>query len=136
MHRLPTAVHFALQTYNHYYLQKGTMSHMKRWKRPLQYTLLYLSLPLFIILTNPRELPLLMLWVPFLLLFAILFVTTRKLMSRRLAGKKLITVSVTVAIIPVLLVILASIGQLTARDILISFALVLGTIWYLNRLDV
>lgn len=111
-------------------------SYIMKWRRPLLLTALYVALPVFLLTTDPRDLPLPLLWVPFVLLFAVLFVSTRLVMRRRSGGPRSLSVAIIAATLPVLLLILASIDQLTIRDSLISAGLVIGGIWYLNRLDV
>jgi hypothetical protein len=108
----------------------------KRLRHMLPFLALYASLPLFIISSNPRRLPLPLLWVPFLLLFAILFTTSRHLLGRKMQGKRLLSLVLMLSLMPVLLLVLASINQLDLRDIIITAGLVVGITWYLNRLDI
>lgn len=109
---------------------------MNQWAKRAALVGLYFSLPLFILLTNPEHLPLPLLWVPFLLLLAILFISGRQVLGRKMQGKRLMLVVLVISVMPVLLLVLASIDQLDARDIIITTALVGGVAWYLNRLDI
>ena len=99
--------------------------------------ILYLAGPLFIVLTNPQNLPLPLLVLPFLWLFTVLFVTTSILVRRRKTVTKrqaVITAGI-VASIPVLLAIFQSIHQLSIKDVLLSTGLVLLAAWYVLRAD-
>lgn len=100
--------------------------------------LLWVSLPTFLLLTNPEELPLLLLLVPFALLLTVLFVTARvgfSVLFTNLSPKRLRLLSVLSAVFPTLLLVLASINQLTIRDTAIIMGLLLALIFYLQRID-
>lgn len=103
--------------------------------------LLYLSLPLVIFLTNPNKLPLPLLILPVLLLFFIIYTTiyiilTKRFNKSRLISKtRMIVISGIAAIMPVLLLVLASIRQFTFRDIVLALALVICVSWYLLKVD-
>lgn len=108
------------------------------YKRPLYTVLLFVSLPVFMLITNPESLPLPLLVIPFLLLFAALYLTVKLLLDRyfsNLYGRPLKGVAFTLAGLPVLLIILQSIGQLSIRDLLITLGLVLGLIFYFRKTD-
>jgi hypothetical membrane protein len=111
---------------------------MNKIQRYVLFVLLYAGLPLFLLSTNPEHLPLLLLWIPFLLLFAILYISARTLAARnnRMKGRRLMSVSIIAAALPVLLLVLSSINQLTLRDTIISITLMLAGIFYLQRLDI
>jgi hypothetical protein len=99
--------------------------------------ILYVVGPLFIVLTNPQNLPLPLLVLPFLWLFTVLFITTSILVRRRKSVTKrqaVITAGI-VASIPVLLAIFQSIHQLSIKDVLLSTGLVLLAAWYVLRAD-
>lgn len=100
-------------------------------------TLLYIAGPLFIVLTNPRNLPLPLLVLPFLWLFTALFVTTSMLVKRRkdISKRQVVIIAGVVASIPVLLAIFQSIHQLSVKDVLLSSGLVLLAAWYVLRAD-
>lgn len=108
--------------------------------RIIKYTLitaLYLSGPLLILTTNPGKLPLPLLVLPFMWLFACLFVTSWFLLSRKrgVSKKQAAMVSGVVASIPVLLAIFQSIHQLSIRDVFLSVGLVVLTAIYMLRAD-
>ena len=102
---------------------------------------LYLSLPLFLFFTNPQKLPLPLVLLPIFLLFLIFYTTiyvlisTRFKNSRGISRTRLILISAIVAIVPVLLIVLASIQQFTLRDIILSTFIVICISWYLLKVD-
>lgn len=93
----------------------------------------YVSGILFFATTNPNELPLIMLVVPFLYLFAVFYMTIL-LFCRLLAIKSAVLISVVISIFAVLLLVLGSLHQLTIRDMVISLALTVLLSWYVMRL--
>lgn len=101
----------------------------------------YLSLPLFILFTNPQNLALPLLVLPVLLLFLIIYVTVYLLFfkklkrSKRLSKTRIYIISGIVALVPVLLIVLASIGQFTIRDIILATVIVVCISWYLLKVD-
>jgi 4-amino-4-deoxy-L-arabinose transferase-like glycosyltransferase len=103
--------------------------------------LLYLSLPLFIFFTNPQNLPIPLLIMPVALLFAIIFVTVHLIITRKIkrsqvmSRTRLLIISGVIAIVPVILIVLASIGQFTLRDIILASVIVIIIAWYLLKVD-
>jgi len=100
----------------------------------------YLALPLFIMNTNPEQLPLPLLLVPFLLFFIVLFVSiyligSRMRLLKGLERRRQFAVSALLASIPWLLLVFQSLQQLTIRDVLISLSLVVATAFYISRAD-
>ena len=107
-------------------------------KRILVLGALYLGVAGFLVLTNPASLPLPMLVVPFLLLFAALYFTVELLLSRylpNLGSRAQHALSLSLTSLPILLLILQSIGQLSARDLLITAGLVGGLVFYFRKTD-
>lgn len=98
---------------------------------------LYVSGPLFFALTNPENLPLPLLVLPFMWLFAVLFLSSWFILSRRkfIRKKQVVLVSGVVACIPVLLAVFQSIHQLSIRDVLLSVGLVVLAALYMLRAD-
>lgn len=96
--------------------------------------------PLFLLTTNPDQLALPLLLVPFLLVFLTLYVLVRVIF--RVAGfydslsiyKRRILLGMA-ATLPVLLLLLQSLHQLTTRDIALVVALGIGLTFYLLRAD-
>jgi len=86
------------------------------------------------LLSDPHRLPSIVLIVPFALLFVILFLATRLLLTRfGVAGQKQLRLSLLASVIPVLLLCLQSLGQLTTRDVLVIAALFCIVYFYLAR---
>jgi len=106
-------------------------------RRYASLTLLYLFGPVFLVTTDPSRLPLVLLVVPFLWLFAVLSVTTWLILKNRpsVTRKQAVLVSGVMATIPVLLAIFQSIHQLSLRDVLLSTGLVLLAAVYMLRAD-
>jgi hypothetical protein len=89
---------------------------------------------LFLLLTNPDTLPLPLLIVPFIYAFITLFLTIRLLVTYFSRSQALGTsVGITITIFIVLCLVLASIRQLSARDLLISLAITIILSWYLTK---
>lgn len=109
----------------------------KKLKQFLGYSALYLSGPLFIALTNPDNLPLPLLVLPFLWLFVALFVAIRQVLGRfkDIRTRQATLVAGFGATLPVLLIIFQSIHQLSIRDILLSIGLVGVAALYMLRAD-
>lgn len=98
---------------------------------------LYIAGPLFILLTNPHNLPLPLIILPFLWLFTVLFVTSSLILKSRkgITKRKIVIVAGVIASLPVLLAIFQSIHQLSIKDVLLSLGLVLLAAWYVLRAD-
>ncbi len=98
--------------------------------------ILYLSGPVFLLLTNPHNLPLPILILPFLWLFCVLFISTTLLLKARGVGqRKRAIVAGVIATIPVLLAIFQSIHQLSIKDVLLSLSVVVLAAWYVMKAD-
>ncbi len=96
---------------------------------------LYIIGAVFLVLTNPQKLPLPLLILPFLYAFIVLFLTIRTGINFFSGNKNLGTsVSLVITIFIVVSLILASIRQLSARDLLISFAITVLLGWYLVKI--
>ena len=98
---------------------------------------LYAAGPIFFMSTNPESLPLPLLVLPFIWLFAVLFTATWLLLSasESIQRKKAVMIAGCVASIPVLLAVFQSIHQLSVRDVLLSVGLVLLAAVYMLRAD-
>jgi len=100
--------------------------------------ILYLSGPLFLIVTNPQNLPIPFLMLPFLWLFLVLFITIlfiERLILPTLSSRKKFIIAGIFSLVPMLLMVLQSIHQLTLKDILLVIGFVIISIFYLSRLD-
>ncbi|MBA3758581.1 hypothetical protein H0X10_03050 [Candidatus Saccharibacteria bacterium] len=100
--------------------------------------LLWISLPVFLLVTNPETLPLPLLIIPFVLLLLILYKTAEAVLGitlNRRSSKRVKIMAGVVAFLPTLLLILASIRQLTVRDSAIVIGLLVMFIFYMRRID-
>lgn len=102
--------------------------------------ILYFSLPVFIVSTNPNQLPLPLLLMPFGLIFSILFVTiylvgSRTRLLRGLEQRRQYGVVGLLSGIPILLLVFQSLHQLTIRDVIIAISMVFATAFYISRAD-
>lgn len=109
----------------------------KTVKRYLSVGALFIAGPLFFMTTNPESLPLPLLVLPFIWLFAILFTSAWLLLSTKesIQRKKAVMIAGSVATIPVLLAVFQSLHQLSVRDVLLSVGLVLLAAVYMWRAD-
>jgi hypothetical protein len=112
----------------------------KKTRTLILLAILYLSLPVFTVSTNPNQLPLPLLLVPFGLTFSILFVTiyivgSRTRLLRGLEKRKQYGVVGLLSGIPILLLVFQSLHQLTIRDIIIAISMVFATAFYISRAD-
>ena len=107
-------------------------------KHRFLYVMVFLSLPLFIFLTDPNNLPLPLLVVPFLLLFVCLFIVIKfsllKLGVIR-TNRKASIVSGVVASLPVLLLTFQTVHQLSVIDVLVSVCLVTLATIYITKTE-
>jgi len=105
-----------------------------KWKQIVGLVALYAVGVLFLILTNPGKLPILFLLFPFVYFFGLLYLTARLIMGVRYQGMANRVIVVLVAAVPVLLLTLASIHQLTIKDVLLCIIIVGILAWYLIKI--
>lgn len=97
---------------------------------------IYLALFLWLALTDPRDLPIILLIVPFVLLFAALFMTVNLIVRRffpRVSQAKRRLMAACVAGLPTFLLILSSVNQLTWRDVALVAFLSIFLLFYASR---
>lgn len=117
------------------------INHFKRFRNIILLVALYLSLPAVLIFTNPQNMPLPLLILPIILLFLIIYFSVYAYLikkvkrAKEISKTRLVVISGVAALMPVLLIVLASIRQFTFRDILLSVALVVCVSWYLLKVD-
>jgi hypothetical protein len=109
-------------------------------KLGLGIALLYAALPLFILNTNPAQLPLPLLLIPFLLLFAslftaLLFIGKKTRLLRGIDHRKQYAIAGLLTALPLSLFVFQSLHQLTIRDVIIAISLVFATGFYISRAD-
>lgn len=98
---------------------------------------LYIFGPLLFMLTDPNSLPLPLLILPFIWLFAVLYVSVHLLLKLKTGATKKqsqITAALCASLI-VLLAVFQSIHQLSVRDVAISVAIIGIAALYLLRAD-
>jgi len=84
--------------------------------------------------TDPNRIPSFMLVLPFLLLFICLLVAATLLLEKwGLGRRKSLQIAALCSSIPLLLIVLQSIGQLTVRDVLVLSVLFAVSYFYLSR---
>lgn len=111
---------------------------MKQVQKLIVLLVAWISLPIFLLTTNPDTLPLPFLVAPFVLLFISLYVTGKLFMSvffRDIDVARQKLMAIIFSILPTLLLLLASIKQLTIRDTAIIIGLLILLMFYLRRLD-
>ena len=103
-------------------------------------TLLYGGLTVFLINTNPTDLSISWLILPFIWLYVAIFFTVRLLIkqfARQTSGqapKRQFNISAVAAAIPTLMLLLNSINQLTLKDVMLILALGSGGLFYATKL--
>lgn len=109
---------------------------MKKYKKQLiTIAGLYIIGVLFLVFTNPQNLPLPLLILPFVYAFVTLFLSIRLIVQVFTDSKSLgNSVGMTITIFVILTLVLASIRQLSARDLLISLAITVLLSWYLVKI--
>lgn len=94
----------------------------------------------FLFTTNPQELPLVLLLVPFLLLllsiFSAAYFSFALLSFKSLARRRRLVLSFCLALLPTALLLLQSINQLTARDSLLFSVFIFILVLYVARVNV
>lgn len=114
--------------------------------KPVRLAGLYVLTALFLMLTNPSQLPSVFLIVPFAAIFACLYLTIMAVVhffrseeDETVAGLKVRRPRLLAAVIagfPVLLLILQSIVQLTIWDVIITLVIFLLVYMYVSRSNV
>lgn len=99
---------------------------------------LYLSGPLFLMLTDPTKLPLPLLVLPFMWLFAALFTSSLWILRQRfgrLPRRRAVISAGIISTLPVMLLVFQSIHQLSIKDVLLTIGFILVASFYLQRAD-
>ena len=111
---------------------------LKQVQKLIILLLIWVSLPIFLLSTNPERLNLIFLIVPYILLFVTLFSIAHMLLrifAKEISKVKRRTMSAIFGFLPTLLLLLSSIGQLTVRDTALVLGLLTVVLLYLKRLD-
>jgi hypothetical protein len=102
--------------------------------------ILFAALVLFLV-TNPQSVPSYLLIVPFILLYILFLDIFNTLLMRNIrslnskSNRKRLYLAGTIAALPVILLALQSIGQLTARDAITLVVLIFVLGFYVNRVS-
>lgn len=98
----------------------------------------YLILIVILLTTNPDNMPLPVITIPFIVIFLCLFLTAdliARYIFSNLKPKSRTKISMVLAVFPVLLIILQSINQLTVKDLIITVGLFLLLVFYFKKVD-
>ncbi len=103
--------------------------------------LFILGLMLFT-LTNPQSAPAVILVVPFILLYVLFLYTFNVILKRNIKSlstrenrRKRVSIAAIIAALPVMLLALQSIGQLTTRDVITIVILITVLGFYITRIS-
>ncbi len=108
-----------------------------RFRRLALVVSLYTALVAWLLLTDPRDMSIIFLIVPFVLLFAALWLSADLFIKRffpRLKASRKLAITVCVSVVPVFLLVLNSVDQLTWRDVGLVVCLVAFLIFYSGRI--
>jgi hypothetical protein len=104
----------------------------------LSYSLILLPIITLLVLlftTDPQSTPSFVLIIPFVLIFtSLLFISFGTLRRRGMNKRSSWGVAAFIALLPTLLLVFQSLGQLTSRDIITIFAFFALTYFYLMRI--
>jgi phosphoglycerol transferase MdoB-like AlkP superfamily enzyme len=101
-------------------------------------TILCVSGLVFFTLTNPARLPLVLLVLPFMWLFTVIFWSVWLLLGLSTVlspTRRRVLIAGATAMLPSLLLVFQSIHQLTARDVLLTVAFIGLAVFYVSRAD-
>ncbi len=92
----------------------------------------YIAAAVFFVSVNPEKLSLIFILLPFLIIFGLIYATLNIVLDTffdiSIYQKRI--VSLVLSIMPVLLLVIQSITQLTIRDVVLCLAITLIVIWY------
>jgi len=111
---------------------------LKYFVRVVLILALYISGPLFLLTTNPKNLALPLLIVPYIWLYATIVCSlglVHRLMFRRPLSQRTQLGFGLVALVPVLLAVMQSIHQLSVKDVVLVLVFVMVAGFYISRLD-
>lgn len=107
-------------------------------KKTLVVLAVYVSLPVLLLTTDPQKLPLPLLFLPIILVYAACALSVYLAFSWLRPGmdnKKRRFIALFTGTLPTLLVILQTIQQLSIRDLLIVVILFALLVWYMQKAD-
>lgn len=100
--------------------------------------LVWVMLLIVLLTSSPETVFLPLIVLPFLLLLLALYLSVSFLMLmlfRDLSKPRRTAMAATASILPVFILVLSSVGQLTTRDGIIMLSLLAGLLFYIRRLD-
>jgi len=109
---------------------------IRKFRSLIRLVLVYLALFIWLSVTDPRKLPIVLLIVPFILLFTALFLTASLVIGRffpRVSQAKRRLVAGCISGLPSFLLILSSVNQLTWRDVALVAFLSIFLLFYASR---
>lgn len=110
---------------------------MIRFRKPLIAVACFILLGLWLSLTNPQNMPVVFLMVPFALLFAGLWLSVTVIITKffpKMERSRRIATATCISGVPVFLLLLGSVNQLTWRDVILVFVFVGFLYFYSGRL--
>jgi hypothetical protein len=110
----------------------------KYYKSTIHIIIIFVFIIVFLLGTNPNVLPLPLLVIPFLSVFILLYAVCGLFLTKfipALSQRPRRVLSGVVAALPVMLVLLQSIGQLTLRDFVIVTTLITLLMFYFRKID-
>jgi hypothetical protein len=98
---------------------------------------LYLLVGLFFVFFNPNNLPLILFIVPFILVFILIYQTAKLVVKTffSLKPQQERIVLLVVSVMPVIMLVIQSITQLTVRDVILCLAITTILVWYGVRIN-
>lgn len=93
---------------------------------------MYLAVGLFFVFFNPNNLPLVLFLAPFILIFVLLYQSVKLTLRTffTLQPKQERVVILVLSIMPVVMLVIQSITQLTLRDVVLCLAITVILVWY------
>jgi hypothetical protein len=124
------------KTNKHTVLTMQVPTYLSKFKRLIRVILVWAALFAWLALTDPQKLPIVLLIVPFGLLFAAIFLAFSLLIRRfipKMSRAKRRLIAACVSGLPTFILILSSVNQLTWRDVALIAFLSIFLLFYASR---
>lgn len=104
-------------------------------KKLITLGLAYFAAFLFFMLINPHKLPFALILLPFIILFLLIYMSVQVVLSVFfiINSRQKRVISLVLATMPVLMLIIQTVTQLTVRDVILSVSITIVLIWYSVR---
>lgn len=105
-------------------------------KKLIMLALAYLGGFLFFAFVNPEKLPLILILLPFIIIFLLIYISVQIVLDIFFTLKtkrQSHIISLVLAVMPVLMLIIQTVTQLTVRDVILSISITTILIWYSLR---